>query len=145
MENFQNVKEALIKKAIKKNACKDQLERAKACDSWEELQQVIIDNIWWLHERKVKVPDGSYKSSRYQFTIVNGKPHGEYNQWFKNGQLWEHSNYENGVLHGEYKEWYENGQLAVHSHYENGFLHGECKRWYSNGQLAYKKNIQTAK
>jgi antitoxin component YwqK of YwqJK toxin-antitoxin module len=143
MENFAEVKENIIKQAIKKKACETQLERAKACESWDELKEVIADNILWCNKH-ITIPDGHYKTSNIEFTIVNGKLEGEYKSWYDNSQLWQECFYKKGKLEGEYKSWHENGQPFGHSFYKDGECEGEFKKWYENGQLweecFYKKN-----
>ena len=141
MENFIEFKEALIKEAVSKNACEPEVKRVKECQTWNELKVVIIDNIVWLVDNEVKLPDEYYKSSLREFTVVNGVLHGEYKDYYDNGQLWEHSHYKNGVQHGECKLYHDNGQLRVYEHYENGELHGEYKEWYDNGQLKVEENF----
>ena len=65
----------------------------------------------------------------------HGLKHGEYKEWYNNGQLREHSHYVDGKLEGEFKEWFRNGQLRKHARYVDGKLEGEYKWWYENGHL----------
>jgi antitoxin component YwqK of YwqJK toxin-antitoxin module len=122
MENFTELKERILSQAIEKNACEKELERAKACETWDELKEVIIDNIWWCIEKYIELPDGHYKNSYREFTLVNGKLHGEFKRWFDNGQLNIHYTFKKGELHGEYKEWWSNGELHEHRVYKHGEL-----------------------
>jgi hypothetical protein len=71
-------------------------EKVKTCDSWEHLKEVIADNICWRIDEKIQLPDGHYKSSKYEFTIKKGKLHGNFKHWSDNAQLWVGSFYENG-------------------------------------------------
>jgi hypothetical protein len=136
MENFEEIKERILKQAIEKKACVEELERAKGCESWEQLQEVIADNFWWCIDKEILLPNGYYKTNRYEITIVNGKLEGEYKRWFESsGQLNIHWTYKDGKEHGEFKSWYPNGQPCVHCTYKNGELEGEYKSWYDNGQL----------
>jgi hypothetical protein len=135
MENFIEVKENIIKQAIEKNACESELERAKGCESWDELKVAIADNFWWCIDNDIELPDGHYKSSKCEFTIVNGKVSGEFKQWFDNSQLAFSYTYKEGFLHGEIKEWYEDGQLWEHSFYKDGKLEGEFKLWDEDDEL----------
>ena len=73
MENFKEIKEALIQEATKKNAREDQIKPVKDCDNWEQLREVIADNIWIFQYYGIEIPNGHYKSSEREFTIVNGK------------------------------------------------------------------------
>ena len=135
MKKYIEVKEALIEEMVSKEACESQVERALTCDSWDELKVVIADNILWLRDNEVKLPDDYYKSSLGEFTIVNGVLHGQLKAWYSNGQPMVHEHYVNGVRHGESKWFYDNGQIGIEKHYENGLKHGECKNYYENGQL----------
>jgi antitoxin component YwqK of YwqJK toxin-antitoxin module len=46
--------------------------------------------------------------------------HGTYQEWFSNGQLWEHFEFVNGKLHGVFQIWHLNGQLIHYDWYDNG-------------------------
>jgi hypothetical protein len=146
MENFAEVKEHIVTQAIDKNGGEYIIEKVKACENWEQLQKFIGNNIWWFIECMIKLPDFDYKSSRIEFTIINGKLHGEFKRCFENDELNIHCTFKEGELHGEYKEWWLNGQLCEKSFYKNGWLDGESKEWYSNGQLYkhcfYKDNLR---
>jgi hypothetical protein len=133
--NFIELKERILSQAIANDVCLEELERAKVCESWEQLQEVIADNIWWCTDRNIELPDGYYKSSIREFTIVNGKVEGECKIWWDNGELREHYFYKDGKLEGEYKSWYDNGQLTTYCTFKNGKEHGECKSWHENGKL----------
>jgi antitoxin component YwqK of YwqJK toxin-antitoxin module len=139
MENFIQVKENIVKQAIEKKACEDQLERVKTCETWEELKEVIIDNFWWCLDKNIELLDDHYKNSEREFTIVNGKLHGEYKSWGSDGELFEHCTYKKGKRDGEFKKWYRNGQLWEQFFCKNNKFHGKYKKWWSNGELAEKK------
>ena len=51
---------------------------------------------------------------------VEGELHGEYKQWWSNGQLMEQTTYIEGKRHGEHKEWHYNGQLMEQTKYVEG-------------------------
>ena len=65
----------------------------------------------------------------------NGKRHGEYKDYRENGQLMRHAFYENGKLNGKFKMYHNNGQLGLYCFYKNGKLNSECKVYHENGQL----------
>ena len=68
------------------------------------------------------------------FSGIEGE--GEYKEWYKNGKLYLHYNYnKEGKRDGDYKQWHNNGQLNIHILYKNDKLEGKYKEWYSNGQL----------
>ena len=135
MEKYIEFKKSLIEEMVSKGAYEFQVLRALACESWDELKVVIADNIEWIYNNKVNIPNDHYKSNLVEFTIVNRLLHGQLKAWYSNGQLKVQEHYKNGLRHGESKCFYENGQLWVHSHFVNGLLDGECKWVYENGQL----------
>ena len=65
---------------------------------------------------------------------MNGKPHGLYVYWWKNGRKAEEKNFHAGISHGLWESWYSNGQKQLQQSVENGKLHGPASRWYQNGQ-----------
>jgi len=73
-------------------------------------------------------------------TIIDDKLNGEIVSYYKNGQIYEKSNYLNGKLHGEVIEYYENGQVRCKDHYTNGELHGESTTYFENGQIESKSS-----
>jgi hypothetical protein len=136
MENFIEVKENIMIQAYTNDACEKEVKRAAICESWEQLQEVVADNIWWCIDNDIELPNSHYKSNIYEFTIINGKLDGEYKEWWENGQPYIHCTYKNGELEGEYKMFYENGQLGEHSFFKEGEEHGEYKSWWENGKLS---------
>lgn len=45
------------------------------------------------------LPDGTYGAEGYVlFTVKDGQLHGEYRDWFSNGNPWEHNIYEHGKI-----------------------------------------------
>jgi MORN repeat protein len=70
----------------------------------------------------------------------DGQREGESKMWYKNGQLWEHSFYKEGQREGECKEWYGNGQPWKLRFYKGGYLEGEYKRWHKDGKLLVVHN-----
>lgn len=73
------------------------------------------------------------------------KLHGEYKEWWDNGQLMIQGYYTNGKLHGEYKTWWDNGQLDTQCMYSNGLRTGEYTSWHKNGKLQLKKTYVDGK
>ena len=67
----------------------------------------------------------------------DGKSHGLYRYWWKNGVKSEEKNNRNGMAHGIWLAWYEDGGKQLQQRVRNGKLHGPATRWYRNGQ---KKN-----
>lgn len=66
--------------------------------------------------------DGKTRSSFVNF--VNGKKHGEYKAWFKDGALNIQGFYENDELNGDYVEYAKPGVLKRGGKYFMGYPHG---------------------
>jgi antitoxin component YwqK of YwqJK toxin-antitoxin module len=159
MENFKEIKENILNYTIDKNGGGYIIEKVKACESWDELQEVIAEFIHFLTTFGKVIPDGFYKTRQHEFTILNGKLHGEYKECLESGELIQFSFYKNGKLDREFKSWYKNGQPSLYCSlkegkidgkynqwhknghpeiqcfYKNGERDGECRYWYNNGKL----------
>lgn len=73
----------------------------------------------------------------YRETIepyVLDKRHGLVIRYFQNGDYRE-ENYVEGKLHGDFKTYYKNGVLAIHGVSENDTIVGEYKKYYETGEL----------
>ena len=81
-------------------------------------------------------------SLRIHFNFENGKKHGIQKKWYKNGQLEILYNYDNGKLQGLQKKWFSNGFLRGQWSYDNDKLHGIAKEWYNNGNLKFSKKYE---
>ena len=64
---------------------------------------------------------------------VNGKKHGFYRKWFKDGLLSFESQYVAGKKDGLTHTWWKNGNLRSVSSFEKGVPHGTQKQWYISG------------
>jgi antitoxin component YwqK of YwqJK toxin-antitoxin module len=136
MENFKELKNLLFSGAIKSKATDKQLREIEDSETWEELKEVIVDNIWWCGKKIGRfLPDGHYKTNKMELSIENGELNGEHKRWWSNGQIYSHSFYVNNKLHGEYKKWHANGHLDVHCTFKEGKLEGEHINYWSNGEL----------
>jgi len=74
-------------------------------------------------------------SSRFRFTIKDGRLHGPGKIYFENTQLMEEIPFHKGVLHGVSRSWYEDGQIKWESNYINNQLNGIRRNWYSTSLL----------
>lgn len=74
--------------------------------------------------------------------FVNGKQHGEYIEYFQNGQINYKYNYKNGIEDGEWVWYDENGNILKKENYKEGNRHGEWTTWFSNGQLHVKGQFE---
>ncbi len=75
----------------------------------------------------------------------NGKRHGLYRKWFKDGTLSFEANYDNGLQHGIAKSWWKNGNLRSEANYNNGIVNGIQKQWYKSGNLFKQMTIVDGK
>ena len=82
---------------------------------------------------------------RRKINYKDGQLHGEYKEFYENGQLGIVSNYKNGKLEGEYKHFRENGVLDFEANYKDGKREGEYKTYYENGNLAMTCNYENDK
>jgi len=66
-------------------------------------------------------------------------------RYYKNGNKYWKTEYQNGLLHGKYIGWYENGNKWRKREYQNGELHGKSIRWYENGNKDWEEEYQNGK
>lgn len=64
-----------------------------------------------------------------------GKKHGKWTWYTKEGGLSEQGNYEHGTLTNEYLVYHDNGKLNVRANYKEGKLEGNYKKYNSHGAL----------
>lgn len=70
----------------------------------------------------VKYPSGEI---RMQGEVVQGKRHGTWTTWYKNGMKWSENTYNLGVLEGKTVTYYENGQVHYIGYYTNNHKSGQ--------------------
>jgi antitoxin component YwqK of YwqJK toxin-antitoxin module len=70
----------------------------------------------WYHVSESSVKEQPKKEINYIF----GEKHGEYKEWFGNGQIKILCNYKDDKLNGEYNEYYEDGTLKEKLFYKDG-------------------------
>jgi antitoxin component YwqK of YwqJK toxin-antitoxin module len=81
----------------------------------------------------------------YYIRIDNGKNHGKYTSYYKNGQIRVDIAYQNGKRHGKYIEYYENGQLCINTTYQNDQMHGKYIKYYESGKIQINTTYQNGK
>ena len=79
--------------------------------------------------------DGTIQSKQ---SYHAGKRHGEYYEWYPNGQQRYSKQYDKGIQNGEQKEWYRNGILSRKMKFNQGRQEGEQIGWKENGDLRFK-------
>ncbi|NCB45077.1 MAG: toxin-antitoxin system YwqK family antitoxin [Clostridia bacterium] len=70
--------------------------------------------------------------------FVDGKQHGEYVEYFQNGQINYKYNFKTGLEDGEWIWYNEKGNTLKKANYKEGKLHGEWITWFDNGQIHVK-------
>lgn len=66
--------------------------------------------------------------------FVNGEKDGTHQGWFPTGQRRFHYEYKKGKSHGEFWEWYQDGQPSLFAKYDNDTMIGK-KMWRQDGKI----------
>jgi antitoxin component YwqK of YwqJK toxin-antitoxin module len=85
-------------------------------------------------------PDGKTVFTKSDF--VDGKQHGEYIEYFQNGNVNYKYSFKNGIEDGEWIWNNEAGQLLKKENYKDGQLNGEWITYYDNGQIRVKGQFE---
>lgn len=94
-----------------------------------------------MEERKVEridYPDGGYGL----FTERGDKRDGQWQVFFKTGQLKIDRNFVNNREHGITRVWNEKGQLIEEREYYHGELHGIWKKWDDDGNIIHDSEFE---
>jgi antitoxin component YwqK of YwqJK toxin-antitoxin module len=75
-------------------------------------------------------------------SFKDGKLHGKFTTWHKNGKVAKECEYIAGKLNGKLKEWHQNGKLANESEYINGKLHGVSRDYDEMGKLVNEQKYE---
>jgi antitoxin component YwqK of YwqJK toxin-antitoxin module len=154
MENFELVKSQFIHQlesfqAESHKVYNRLIEDIIMCQNWDEFQNIIINNYWFIDSRKlyddIRLPDGHYKNPKAEFTLVDGKLHGKFVSYWSNGNVSQMCTYDNGQLHGEFVSYYENRLIWEKCTYVHGQRHGEAILYHDNGQVWHKYNYVNGK
>jgi len=82
-----------------------------------------------------------------EVSYKDGKFHGMYITYFKNGLVESEQNYDKGQKDGLSKYYYDNGELFYTENYDKGKKNGQIKRLYPNGKTwiieKYKDDVKT--
>lgn len=76
------------------------------------------------------------------FGFYQGKEHGEWRQFFPNGQLREVRYFDRGVKVKTLCRWWENGQKQFECFFKNGEYDGALQEWNASGQLVRAMNYK---
>lgn len=114
----------------------------------------FLSNVFLSDLKKTKTYCLNIINARYRMVIrfcengniiqviskLNNEYHGDYKEWWSNGQILFHNKYVFGIRQGECLSWYQNGQLETKGYYINDRLHGRYFLWYRNGRLKADDN-----
>lgn len=67
--------------------------------------------------------------------IKNDKKHGEWKQWYNNGQVWIEEQYSEGIKNGAFTVYYPNGEKNYAGKYDYGVPAGTWTFWNENGEI----------
>ena len=70
----------------------------------------------------------------YEGAYKDGKEHGKWTWWHKNGKKKSEGTYKEGDEHGKWTYWYVNGQKKSEGTYKDGLVVSKWTYWYENGQ-----------
>ncbi len=115
--------------------------------NWEEVDKTEAHYYRKLYKNENKlwiVEDYFLESNTLQMNGVYldkklKKKHGEFNYYFKNGQLKSKKLFENNLKNGEFIGYYENGKINYIGSYNNDKEHLEWNWYHENGTLVSKE------
>ena len=98
-----------------------------------------------VFEIKPKVTDdyGSYVESEY--SVLNGKIHGNHKLWNEFGNLFLETIYRMGKLDGTYILYFSNGQINEQGTFKNGIRNGVFITFEENGKIKSRKTYENGK
>lgn len=113
--------------------------------------KAILHSIYYNSRQEKYFSDGlnkifyqdSPRRIQYEINMYQGKRHGDFKEYYKNGQLKSEIQYYHGERHGESKKYYQDGQLKSIFHFKHGKQYGNRESYYSNGnpyRWGYLKN-----
>ena len=73
---------------------------------------------------------------RERGTLVEGRWHGVYEEYYALGTLKARETYRNGVLHGPFEAYFKKGAPSDKGSYSNGRLDGPYESFWSRGHVA---------
>jgi len=93
---------------------------------YEDGKKDGVSITWWTNRAENK--------KMLESNWRNGKEHGAYNSWYKNGNKKRLTYFKNGKLDGSSIKWYKNGQKQEEGEYSADLAEGLFTTWYENGQ-----------
>ena len=98
-----------------------------------------------FYKKFTDVPFTGKTSGRLQGSYKNGKKHGPWVYYYKNGQLNYKGTYKDGKWDGPWVYYHKNGQLDIKGTYKDGKEEGPWVRYWNNGQLFSKGTYKDGK
>ena len=100
----------------------------------------LIDKNGVFYKKFTSVPFTGRTSGVNQGTYKDGKRHGPFEAYHKNGRLQAKATFKDGKPHGpaELYLYHENGQLKMKVTLKNGKEHGPFEDYHKNGRLKRK-------
>jgi antitoxin component YwqK of YwqJK toxin-antitoxin module len=71
----------------------------------------------------------------------DGRLHGPFHLWWKNGKKRVETSYERGLEHGPFRQWDDDGTRVATGAYDKGHRHGPWTIWYRGGTVVRAKGI----
>lgn len=99
------------------------------------IKQYITGNKYYTERVGIFTRWKNNKLYQIQNYNNNGKLHGNWIEYYENGQIKEKYNYNNGKLHGKYLFYYENGQFKKRYYYKKGNLDKICIDYDITGEI----------
>jgi len=96
----------------------------------------------YYKKKEEYLPDGVHTIESYSgYTILNklnGKIHGSYEKFYRDGNIELKTNYTNGEIHGSYEKFYRDGNIGLKTNYTNGKIDGSNEEFHKNGEIKFK-------
>ena len=105
----------------------------------------LVERNGLMYKKFTNTPFTGRTSGRLQTNYKDGKRHGPFEWYYKNGQLRGEETYKDGKLSGPSESYHKNGQLLGKSTYKDGKFHGSTEWYYENGQLKDKWTYKDGK
>lgn len=112
-------------------------------------KNTTVEEGYYVHGRKEGVwikyySDG--KTPKIKGNFSNNRPQGDYNRYFKQGNLKERGSFAKDQYKGELIRYHDNGKIAYRGNYNNeGIESGLVQYFHENGVLALEYTVKNGK
>ena len=90
--------------------------------------------------KKIEYYEGPGNKKLVEKNYKNELEHGDWIEYYENGQKKAISRYKNGLQHGKWEQYYENGRRRSVKEWKNGQKHGTWFWYKSNGSEEKRKS-----